>query len=511
MKTNKRLLICGYCLLLSFAFLLICTKSSPLYPFNDWMDANAFFTMGKGMMNGRVLYRDLFEQKGAYLYFVHGLAYLISNKTFFGVYIFEVISFAVFLFYSHRLITLFLSEKYSAVLLPLISAVILNLPSFSHGDSAEEFCLPLLAFSLFYLVNYFRNVYPEPMSDRWVAASGIAAGIVFLVKFSLLGFWFGWMASVFFCMAANRHFLRAFRACFVFLAGMFAAAVPWIIYFGLNGAIKYWLYAYLVVNVTSYPNTGTLLEKLGYALQHFITNVSLDPVFCAVFAVGLLAFVLTGRYIKSLLCRVCLLFCAVFLILGIYGGGRDFVYYFLIISPFVILGFIALAEMFDRRFGSSLDFKKSAAAGAAALAVLLPLTLMYNHNVYFMKVKQQDLPQYKFAAIMSVFRNQTLLNYGSLDLGLYTVTGIVPDVRFFEAQNIDYSRFPLVQDEQDRYIKEMITYFVVVKQRASDNPYYMSIPYLNDNYVLLAQANEMYEGKEYRLLLFRKKIETPPI
>ena len=81
-KVNKCFIIGGYCFFLSILFLLICTKSSPLYPFNDWVDSNAFFTMGKGMINGKVLYRDLFEQKGPLLYFIHGLSYLISNKTF---------------------------------------------------------------------------------------------------------------------------------------------------------------------------------------------------------------------------------------------------------------------------------------------------------------------------------------------------------------------------------------------------------------------------------------------
>ena len=71
-RSYRSFILYLYCLLISSAFLLICTKSSPLYPLNDWQDANAFFTMGKGMMNGKVLYRDLFEQKGPLLYFMHG-------------------------------------------------------------------------------------------------------------------------------------------------------------------------------------------------------------------------------------------------------------------------------------------------------------------------------------------------------------------------------------------------------------------------------------------------------
>ena len=73
--------------LCSFVLLLFCTRSSPLYPMNNWDDANSYFSMGKAMMNGMVPYRDLFDQKGILLYFLYGIGYLISHTTFLGVFI----------------------------------------------------------------------------------------------------------------------------------------------------------------------------------------------------------------------------------------------------------------------------------------------------------------------------------------------------------------------------------------------------------------------------------------
>ena len=58
---NKKIII-AILLVASIFTLLICSKNSPLYPYNDWVDGNAFFTMGKGMFNGKVPYKDLFEQ-----------------------------------------------------------------------------------------------------------------------------------------------------------------------------------------------------------------------------------------------------------------------------------------------------------------------------------------------------------------------------------------------------------------------------------------------------------------
>ena len=50
--------------LISVAVLLICSKNSPLYPMNDWVDVNCFFTVGRGITHGLVSYRDLYDQKG---------------------------------------------------------------------------------------------------------------------------------------------------------------------------------------------------------------------------------------------------------------------------------------------------------------------------------------------------------------------------------------------------------------------------------------------------------------
>ena len=105
-RFQKQWKIILFCFALSALFLLICTKSSFLYPINDWNDSNCFFTVGKGMMQGKVPYRDLFEQKGPLLYFIHGLASLISFDSFLGVFFFEILSFGIFLWFSYRIIFL---------------------------------------------------------------------------------------------------------------------------------------------------------------------------------------------------------------------------------------------------------------------------------------------------------------------------------------------------------------------------------------------------------------------
>ncbi|MCR5156179.1 MAG: hypothetical protein K6C96_05825, partial [Butyrivibrio sp.] len=79
-------------LLCAFVIMTVCTRSSFLYVFNLWDDANSYFTVGKCIFRGMVPYRDLFDQKGIMLYFIYGIASLISPVTFRGVFIMEIIA-----------------------------------------------------------------------------------------------------------------------------------------------------------------------------------------------------------------------------------------------------------------------------------------------------------------------------------------------------------------------------------------------------------------------------------
>ena len=103
------------------------------------------------MMNGLVIYRDLYDQKGPYLYLLYGIAYLISHKTFFGVFLFEIGAALIFLFVTGKYIERKSSRMIAYVLMPVVGAAAYASWSFYFGGAAEEFCLPMLAIAVYYL------------------------------------------------------------------------------------------------------------------------------------------------------------------------------------------------------------------------------------------------------------------------------------------------------------------------------------------------------------------------
>ena len=293
----KKWKIFGYCFLISALFLLFASKSSPLYVMNDWVDANAFFTVGKGMVHGMVPYRDLFEQKGPLLFLIHAIAYLISPTTFFGVYVMEVLSFTIFLYYIYKLAILYLKKEHVILLLPILSALILATPSFRMGDSAEEFVFPFLSYSLYTFFAYFKGA--KKLNDWDFILNGFIAGCVLWIKYTMIGFWFAWMMCFFFEYIRKKEYLKSFSNCFSFLLGMGLATLPWLLYFGIHHALYDFFDVYFLINLNSYSKHISILDKLTIPFRLFYENLRNYPLVFWFFLLGTTGVFLTTKIMSK--------------------------------------------------------------------------------------------------------------------------------------------------------------------------------------------------------------------
>ncbi|MDO4573418.1 MAG: hypothetical protein Q4C13_08615, partial [Clostridia bacterium] len=182
----------AFCLACAALIMALCTKSSFLYPLNDWEDANILFTLGRGMMAGRVPFKDLYDQKGPLAYLLYGLASLISSRSFLGLYILETLCFSGFLYFSYRTLALY-EERNALFCMPLLGALVASAMSFAHGGSVEELSLPALAFSLYDLLRHWRREWPAPMPLWRLLVHGLLAGCLLWMKYTMLGFYIAWM------------------------------------------------------------------------------------------------------------------------------------------------------------------------------------------------------------------------------------------------------------------------------------------------------------------------------
>ncbi len=490
---NGRRMVFPLCLLLSAVFLLICTKSSFLYPLNDWVDANIYFTIGKGMMHGRVPYVDLYDQKGPSAFLLYGLCSLVSDTSFLGVYLAETLAFAFFLYAAYRILSLY-TDRGALIALPVLSAAILSSMSFSHGGSFEEFCMPLFAWSLYDTLRYFKTVYPKRAPLRMLFVNGLLAGWMLFGKFTLLAFYIAWMGVIAISQFVIRDWKRAVFGSLTFVGAMLLVGVPWVLYFGVNGALKDFFHYYFYQNMFgySYLDSPVLLNMLLAIGKDTLAFFYRNPQISLFIVLGVLYFTTRKRAEVRTVEKINLWCLCVLLAAGIYCGGQGYRYYGLVLTPFMILGFVPLLRFGNARFAERKSRRGVRTAAYAALtALMLAAALLLTDNRYLLSVRKDETPQYRFAAIMNERKTEeplSLFCYAFPDGGFYLAADVIPAYRFFATANVG---LPEMQSEQNRYLAEKSAEFVITRNRSLDA----------EGYALIETQTFWSEGydDEYRL------------
>lgn len=449
-----------WCVGIAAVVLLLCSKSSPLFVFNDWMDANAFFTMGKSLFSGEVLYRDVFDHKGPVLHLIYGIGFLLDHTGFTGIFLLEIAALAVVLALGLRTASLLAGRSLHPAWGVVPAAGIAASRAFSHGGSAEEFMLPLLAAALYGLLKTLCKKHPLGLPS--VLLQGFLAGCALWLKYTVLGFYLGWVLVLTVLYLKRRMYRELAQSCGAYLAGMALATLPWGVYFGIHDALDDWFICYFYDNLFLYSGNGggplALIQHLWWAAR--------DAAPVAVLAALFLVWCLIGRrYAEA---GAVLVLGAGLACTSLAGGYYQ--YYGLIFSVFAPLGLAPLAQIAERL--QSRPLAKAAPWLGLGAAFLFCWCLSPNKNL---RGRDPDtLPQLRFARTITADPQASLLNYGTLDGGFYTATGLLPRGRYFYISNM-----PLEEQwtEQNGLLEQgSVTYVVaLVDDLAERFPHYRCI------------------------------------
>lgn len=453
----------GFLILAAVVIISICSTSSPLYAFNTWVDANCFFTVGKSMLQGMVPYRDLFEQKGPLLYTLHALTSLVSDDSFLGVYFLEILCCFFFLVYASKLLRLFCRDSV-LLLVPLLGAAVCASTAFQMGDSAEELCLPLLVYAGYVGVKALQeNTLP---SHREFFFLGITSACVLWIKYTILGFYLGWIVAPACLALSQRRFGELLKKLGVLIVGIFTVTLPFLLYFGWNHALPDLFEVYFYDNIFLYSNMESSNSFLKDTLAGLYQIKQLFPIG----AVAVLLGTVWCWYRCSRLVFVSHIATCAGLLLTVFGGGRYYAYYSLAFGATAVFGIGALYDIAVFSREKLKEPFRSRGCAATALALCCALLLADSPNIAQMQYPAEEYPQFQVKAAIaeSGIEDPTLLNYGFLDGGFYTVTGIYPSIRFFCKTNLPLAA---TMEQQNECLEKGSVDFVVSLDEV-DHPNY---------------------------------------
>ncbi|EPI2235483.1 glycosyltransferase family 39 protein [Enterococcus hirae] len=516
-----------FLILFSFFTMLIFSKSSPLYFINDWVDANAFYSVGKGIAHGQVPYKDLFEQKGILLYFIHTIAYNLSSTSFFGVYLLESISFAISMILFFKICNYYFSEKIACVITCLTPLILLNKDYFRAGDSAEEFVFPFVL-GLLYLIISISNT-GKRITGKQYFIQGFLMGIVFWIKYTLISPWIAFFIFFGIYYLIKKDYQQVIKAVICSLLGFLLVSIPIILYFIMNHALHEMYFVYFKFNMMLYPklvdqgNNINIFSRFMNTLKIFATLIWPNKIIMAILVIGSSYLLFTKSVFKQIIFKVLWIFIFVCTNFFIFYGGIPLNYYILLDLVVLLVGFLGfcvlLRELINRYKFQRPKVTKFLLSGV----IILGIVLMINSNDTFrdmrfftdrpsIQVKNAEntnpnakVPaQLEFAKYLKGKKNVTLLNYQFVDYGFSVIPNIVPNVKYFMNINIPYSVYQESMDQQNKYVEEKKTDYIVAGLKLNEDVNKFGTPWLHWNYHPIAVHVQDREGNILKYVLYEK-------
>ncbi|MCR5628058.1 hypothetical protein [Eubacterium sp.] len=429
------------------------------------------------MINGKIVYVDIFDQKGIYCYFIQAIAAFISDSSFIGIYLFEVIFFTVFLYYTMQLWKL-IHERVSYIYLMVFAFLIVISFAFYRGGSVEEFALPLFAYALYKIISYVEG---EEDKALWFKMGAVTA-ILFWIKFTMCIFMIGICVYILIYCMSEKKTGEVVVIAFKWLIGMIIASLPAFAYFLLTGSMDEMFKLYIYENIFTYSGSRASLIKI---IIFLLTKFNYVIIFTGIVAIAKKCF--PKKYGKLLLCILLAAMCYVLFL------TYTAVYIVLMMVPVYSMLFLGIIGLCDSKV-SKKNEKQNIFVPLGVFAVLIIGVFVCSANTKQIKKGRDDYIYYRYADIINKNKDATLLVYRYYDEGFYVATKKIPNMKYFTKYNI---KLPEIDKEQKDCIDNAkVDYIITVKSKPKE---------LEENYVCIKEDTYTNHFDKSVYYLWKKK------
>ena len=417
----------------SVLFVYFCsTSTSPRYEFlGD--DSAIFQAVGKGWAEGHLPYVELFENKGALIFLIDALGYMIYPRI--GIFILQIPAMYLSMLFAWRALGLYLSGKarFAAALFMLIFDAMYYL----DGNRTEEWSMPfLMVATYFYLRGLKKEKFTCPPLVGFIYGLGFGACVLLRTTNALPICCYVFLSAIFLIRANDFKIL--WRNAVNFCAGFVLIVLPFVIYFAAHDAIYDMLYGTIILNVAYSAQRGSFLmthfdEFAVYIVIHFM------PLYLML-AVSATAFIKNKSHVamSGLFCGAAML--------TLLMKSSPYLGYCTLITPLLPIFFIVLAERMKNFRALStvkgLSLKRMAYKSSIVILIIYPLILGNIIISHFRNMNSDSMAKYIRNEIADMKRLAEYIppeERGSVMIwseGLHAshwilVTGIFPRYLFF--------------------------------------------------------------------------------
>ena len=470
-EKGKLILIC---FILSFIIETIFMSASPIYNVGN-SDVFIMFTVGRAVMRGRVPYKDIYDQKGPFQFYLYGISSLIDETGMLGVYLVEVVILAIGFYWVYKLFTLWLNDKQSKIALIVFSLLLNDHIGAYISGQIETLAIPCFAYTFYAVIKNLReNNLP---SKKEALGIGFTMGVILLSKFLYIMFYVGCCITPLIVAIKHKKYKDILEDLLYIFLGICILFIPFAIYFICNGAFIDFIREYFWDNLTMYPQKKAIIEKLkdfiegtvGYAL---IFNYSL-PVLFTIYEMC------RGKWGKT---KTTIMVTFWFMIFACFGIRKVWLYYIKAMAIFVVFGIIAI--------WNTIKDKRIYVVIGVVIGALLYAEMFYDSMESLVDCIKLNEKYDRLAETVSdvITEDSKVIEYGFMYSYIFYKYNIDPYTKYFTGLNVhgDLAKEKALEDISNKKVD-----IVVTCDRLKD-----------ENYIMVGKEREVnYQDRIYVYVL----------
>lgn len=279
---------CLVIILSAFLITMLTNMCSPLYKWNPGYDQNVYYVVARRMVEGDVIYKDVFDHKGPILEFFHWISLILFPNSFTGMYLIYFVIAVINGYFCYKIMRMYLTEKMSVAgtvffLVLMETRWCMPLCLAETGDSAEMLCLPAIMYGAYICVDMIRYK-KENLTNVQYLIMGLCVGYIFWIKFTILGFYIGVCLYLLFVFIRRKQWSYLFKGLLTTLCGFAILSLVIVLYFVCVHAVNDLIQVYFYDNIFSY--TSKNITRHLYAIMGGLACFGIPGMIAAVFAVS---------------------------------------------------------------------------------------------------------------------------------------------------------------------------------------------------------------------------------
>lgn len=325
-------------------------STSPLRAFEGF-DSAVFKLLGLAILRGKILYVDIFDNKGPVLYLINALGqYFIPGRA--GIFLLQILGMTSSLYFGFRTVRLIANPWLSFI--SILMTLFICIPLIQEGNQCEEWTAYLLTPVLYLALKQADSVQLSNQSLWRKYRDGILMGLFVSLAFFIrpndalaigVGGTFGCIAL----MIAHGHWRESLRFSILWIVGFAIVSIPIVLWFAMKGVLPDLWYGMIGVNL-DYIGGATMLSNILIPSRLWLLLL-----FASLWAML--------YFLKQCQGWLCILFPCTFLVLWLMGSHASGHYYLILFPIFVVY------------FGVLLCSSKPMAAIALLAVLLSPQTM----------------------------------------------------------------------------------------------------------------------------------------